>query len=144
MWKNRYVFSKSFEKNINSTVSFRERILLPKIHTCAWQYIRTSCCGAVLACGRSGLWPFRSVAIPVCGHFGLWPFRCVALSVCGRFSLYLSGLWPFRSVALPVCGRFGLWPFRLWPFRFVAVMTCYRYEECVLCDLRLPISTNHV
>ena len=65
---------------------------------------------AVSICGRSGLWPFRFVAVPVCG-----------LSVCGR-----SGLWPFRSVAVPVCGRSGLWPFRLWPFRFVAVMTCYR------------------
>ena len=53
-------------------------------------------------CGRSGLWPFRSVAVPVCGRFGLWPFR---------------------FVAVPVCGRFGLWP-----FRFVAAMTSYQHQ----------------
>ena len=34
---------------------------------------------AVLVCGRSSLWPFRSVAVPVCGLFGLWPFRSVAV-----------------------------------------------------------------
>ena len=84
---------------------------------------------SISICGRSGLWPFRFVAVSVCGRsglwpfvvcgrFGLWPFRSVAVSVCGLF-----GLWPFRSVAFPVCGRFGLWPFRFWPFRFVAVMT---------------------
>ena len=72
----------------------------------------------VYICGRSGLWPFRFVAVPVWGRFGLWPFQFVAIPVCGR-----SGLWPFRFVAVPVCGRFGLWPFRFWPFRFVAVMT---------------------
>ena len=46
-------------------------------------------------CGHFGLWPFRSVAVPVCGLSGLWPFR-----LCGRF-----GLWSFRFVAFPVCGR---------------------------------------
>ena len=61
-------------------------------------------------CGRFGLWPFRSVAVPVCGRFGLWPFRFVAVPVCGRF-----GLWPFRFVAVSVCGRFGCGRFGLWP-----------------------------
>ena len=50
---------------------------------------------ATLVCGRSGLWPFRFVAVPVCGHFSLWPFRSVAFSVCGRF-----GLWTVRFVAV--------------------------------------------
>ena len=58
------------------------------------------------------------MAVSVCGRSGLWPIRSVAVSVCGR-----SGLWPFRFVAVSVCGRFGLWPFRFWPSRFVAVMT---------------------
>ena len=58
------------------------------------------------------------MAVSVCGRSGLWPFRSVAVPVCGRF-----GLWPFRSVDVSVCGRLGLWPFRFWPFRFVAVMT---------------------
>ena len=61
-------------------------------------------------CGRFGLWPFRSVAVPVCGRSGLWPFRFVAVPVCGRF-----GLWPFRFVAVSVCGRFGCGRFGLWP-----------------------------
>ena len=74
-------------------------------------------------CGRFGLWPFRSVAVPVCGLFGLWPFRFVAVSVCGR-----SGLWPFRSVAVPVCGRFGLWPFQFVAVSVVAVSVCGRYD----------------
>ena len=75
-------------------------------------------------CGRSSLWPFRCVAVPVCGRSCLWPYLFVAASVCGG-----SGFWPFRFVALLVCGRCGLWPFRLWPFRFVAVMTCYRWSS---------------
>ena len=63
-------------------------------------------------CGRSGLWPFRFVAVPVCGRSGLWPFRLVAVSVCGR-----SGLWPFRFVAVSVvtvsvCGRYDLLPIK--------------------------------
>ena len=76
---------------------------------------------AVLVCGRSGLWPFRFVVVPVCGRSwfvavsvcgrsGLWPFRFVAVSVCGR-----SGLWPFRFVAVSVCGRLGFGRFGLWP-----------------------------
>ena len=74
-------------------------------------------------CGRFGLWPLRSVAVPVCGRFGLWPFRFVAVPVCGR-----SGLWPFRSVAVTVCGRFGLWPFRFVAVSVVAVSVCGRYD----------------
>ena len=61
--------------------------------------------------------------LSVCGRSGLWPFRFVAIPVCGRF-----GLWPFRFVAVTVCGRSGLWPLRFWPFRFVAVMT--RIQMC--------------
>ena len=117
LWRNRY-----------STASFRVHIMLPRSHTCTWRYIRISCCVAILACGRSGLWPFRFVAVSVCGRFGLWPFRSVAVSICGRF-----GLWPFRFVAVSVCGLFGLWPFRLWPFWFVAVMTCYPIYYLVVC-----------
>ena len=114
MRKNHYVFSKSFEKNIYSTASFRVRILLPQSHT----VMRLAIYQDIMSWGRSSLWPFRFVAVSVCGLSYLWPFRPVAVPVCGP-----SGLWPFRSVALPVCGRcglcrfgcgrFGLWP--LWP-----------------------------
>ena len=79
-------------------------------------------------CGRFGLWPLRSVAVPVCGRFGLWPFRFVAVPVCGR-----SGLWPFRSVAITVCGRFGLWPFRFVAVSVVAVSVCGRYDLLPFC-----------
>ena len=61
-----------------------------------FQSVAVSVCG-LSVCGRSGLWPFRSVTIPVCGRFGLWLFWFVAFPICGRFG----------------CGRFGLWP--LWP-----------------------------
>ena len=73
--------------------------------------------------GRSGLWPFRFVAVPACGRSGLWPFWFVAVPVCGHF-----GLWPFRSVAFPVCGRIGLWPFRFVAVSVVAVSVCGRYD----------------
>ena len=45
-------------------------------------------------CGRSGLWPFRFMAVPVCGCFGLWPFRSLAVSVCGRLGFGRFALWP--------------------------------------------------
>ena len=97
MWKNSYVLLKVFWKNIYWTVSFRVRILLPRSHTCALQYIALS----------------SGVAVPVCGLFGLWPFSSVAVSlvadqICGR-----SGLWPFSACGHFGCGRFDLWP--LWP-----------------------------
>ena len=105
-------------------------------------------------CGRFGLWPFRSVAVPVCGCYGLWPLRFVAVPVCGRFGLWpfrfvavsvcgRSRLWPFRSVAVSVCGRFGLWPFRLWPFQFVAVMTCYLVNNILPDGFNTEINCCH-
>ena len=42
------------------------------------QFVAVSVCG-LSVCGRSGLWPFRFVAVTICGRFGLWPFMYVAV-----------------------------------------------------------------
>ena len=87
----------------------------------------------IILCGRFGLWPFRSVAVPVCGRSGLWPFRFVAVPVCGRFGCGRSGLWPFRFVAVSVvavsvCGRYDLLP--LLPFTFLNSQSAFiRYLQ---------------
>ena len=109
-------YFRSLMKKLYSAASFRVRILLLRGHTCTWQYIRISCCVAVPACGRSGLWHFRSVAVPV-----------VAVSVCGRF-----GLSPFLFVAVSVCRRYDLLPIYItwvavriwffWYFLFVLLL----------------------
>ena len=90
-------------------------------HRYQWDFLHHIYSGDNWCC-HFGLWPFRSVAVPVCGRSGLWPFRFVAVSVWGRSVCGRSGLWPFRFVAVSVCGRFGLWP-----FRFVAVSVCGRF-----------------
>ena len=89
---------------------------------------------SISICGRSGLWPFRFVAVPVCGRFGLWPFRFVAVSVCGRF-----GLWPFRFVAVSVlavsvCGRYDQNPSR-WPFTGEFFQTLRHHLSICICYL---------
>ena len=103
MWKNKYVFLKSFEKKSIQQVLILEWII------CCPVVINVSC--NIL--GYHLMWPLQFVAILACGRFGLWSFRSVAISVCGH-----SGLWLFQFAIVSVVA-----------FRFVVVMTCYRYRD---------------
>ena len=119
--KQSRIFKSFIEKNVYSTMSFRVRILLPKSHTCALQYIGLSSHVAVPVCGHFGLWLFWFVAVLVGGRFGLWPFGLWPFRP-DRF-----GLWPFRFVNISVCGRFGCAHFGLWLLWPVTVKVIYLY-----------------